>query len=372
MHDAFAANFADHGDIGAAVAVAHAGRLVVDLHGGWFDAARTRPYEPGTLQLVFSATKGVTATAVAMCVERGWLDYDAPVARWWPEFAAHGKDRATVAQVLSHQVGVICPSGPLTREHVLDDRRIAASLADTAPAWPVGSTHGYHALTFGWMAGELVRRADPAGRSLGRFVAEEIAAPLGDEVWIGLPPEAQPRVSPVIAELDPAVRALVDQFLGPETLAGKAVTLGGVFPGLDAFNDSAVHAAEIPSANGITTARALARMYAATMTEVEGVRLVGDETMARARATVTPAGEPDACILMSTSFAMGYMTNSAFTPFAGAGSYGHPGLGGSVAFAQPSRQLAFAYVTNRMATALTGDERGRRLIAAAVAAADAT
>lgn len=372
----FADNFEAQGDVGASVAIVHRGRTVVDLRGGWFDERRTIPYDDTALQLVFSATKGITSVAVAICVERGWLDYDAPVVRWWPEFGACGKSAATVAQLLSHQVGLLCPDEPVPLDVALRPGAVAALLADSAPSWPIGSSHGYHALTFGWLAAELVRRADPAGRTIGRFVRDEIAAPLGEELWIGLPPEHEHRVSPLItpslAALDPTVRALVDQLLGPGTPAGTALTLRGAFSGQDEFNRPDVHAAEIPAANGITTARALARMYAATIGEVDGVRLVAEPTMARARTAVTPEGEADRCLMMPTSFAMGFMTYSPFTPFAGAGSYGHPGMGGSCAFAQPARDLALAYVMNRMATTLVGDARAQRLIDAAVAAADGT
>ena len=167
---------------------------------------------------MFSTTKGITAIAVAMCVERGLLDYDATVATYWPEFAAAGKGDATVAQLLSHQVGVITADG-LTLEQALDWDTVTAALAATAPEWEIGSGHGYHALTYGWLAGELVRRVD--GRSLGTFVADEIVKPLGVELWIGLPESEEPRVSPVIpaeqpADLDPAIKAAIEAMLGTE------------------------------------------------------------------------------------------------------------------------------------------------------------
>jgi CubicO group peptidase (beta-lactamase class C family) len=371
---AFEKNFADGTEVGSAFAVYHRGRKVVDLWGGHFDSSQSAPYDADTLQLVFSTTKGVTATAVAMCVQRGLLDYDEPVTTYWPEFGAHGKSDATVAQLLSHQCGLTTVDGPITLAEALDWPTITARLADTAPEWPIGTAHGYHALTYGWLAGELVRRTD--GRSIGRFVAEEISAPLGLDLWIGLPAELEPRVSPLIGGLvpkqtAPALRELVDKIMGKDTRLGRALTLNGAFRGDDTFNRRDVHAAEVPAANGIADARSIARMYAATMAPVDGVQLLEDATRERARTTVTPDGEADMCLVMPSTFGMGYMTSGGMTPYAGPGSYGHTGAGGSVAFAQPERELAVAYIMNRMADSLSGDVRSFRLTSAAVRAADA-
>ena len=371
---AFETNFATSnpdGDVGAGVAMYHHGELVVDLTGGEFESGGDRPYDESTLQLVFSTTKGITAIAVAMCAERGWIDYDAPVAQYWPEFAAHGKGAVTVAQLLSHQAGLITVDGPITLAEALDLPTISARIADTAPLWPLGDGHGYHALTYGWLAGELVRRVDPTGRTLGAFVAGEIVARVGDaELWIGLPESLEPRVSPLIGSLaptadDPQVQAMLEMFMGPASMGGKALFLGGAFRGDGIFNRRDVHAAEIPAANGITNARSLARIYAATIGSVDGVRLLASETVDRARTTITPAGEGDKCLIMPTTFGLGFMTHGDFTPYAGPGSFGHAGAGGSVAFAQPETGLSFAYVMNKMASNLAGDLRAANLIAAA-------
>jgi CubicO group peptidase (beta-lactamase class C family) len=371
---AFEKNFRESGDVGASVSVYHRGVEVVRLAGGSFDGSE-RPYDDQTLQLVFSTTKGITAIAVAMCVQRGLLDYDEKVATYWPEFAAHGKGEATVAQLLSHQCGLFSVDGDITLADALDWKTVTERLAATKPDWPIGSTHGYHALTYGWLAGELIRRTD--GRTPGQFVADEIAAPLGVELYIGLPEELEPRVAPLIGKpitsesSDPALKAMLEQFLGPATRGGRALGLNGAFDGDGMFNRREVHAAEIPAANGITNAAALAKVYAATMAPVDGVQLLDDATRERARRTVTPDGEADACLIMPTTFGMGFMTFGQFTPYAGPGSYGHPGAGGSVAFAQPERELAFAYAMNKMAMNLAGDSRAQRLINAATAAADA-
>jgi CubicO group peptidase (beta-lactamase class C family) len=370
---AFHANFEQGEDVGAAVSIFHRGEQVVNLWGGSFDGG-DRPYDDSTLQLVFSTTKGITAIAVAMCVQRGLIAYDEKVSTYWPEFAAHGKGDATVAQLLSHQCGLIAPNGPITLEEALDWGTITSRLADTAPDWPIGTGHGYHALTYGWLAGELIRRTD--GRSPGQFVQDEIAGPLGVEMWIGLPEEQEDRVSPLMGKPisteadDPAVQAMLEMFMGPESRGGRALFLNGAFAGEGTFNRRDVHAAEIPAGNGITSASALATVYAATLAPVNGVQLLDSAVRDVARTTVTPDAEGDLCLIMPTTFGMGFMTHGAFTPYAGAGSYGHPGAGGSVAFAQPERDLAFAYVMNKMASNLAGDLRAQALTDAATAVID--
>ena len=190
--DVLASNIDNRDDVGAGVSVFHRGKCVVDIAGGFFDKEATKPYTLDTLQLVFSSTKGVVATAVAMCVQRGLLSYEDPVSQIWHEFAAHGKENVTVAQLLSHQAGLYTVDGPLTFEEVLDWNTMVSRLANTAPLFPVGSTHGYHAFTFGWLAGHLVRLVD--GRSIGRFIREEIANPMGSEIYVGLPEHLEHRV----------------------------------------------------------------------------------------------------------------------------------------------------------------------------------
>jgi CubicO group peptidase (beta-lactamase class C family) len=381
VREAFAANLANTEELGAGVSAYHRGVQVVDLWGGWFDTERTVPYAEHSLQLVFSTTKGITAIAIAICVDRGLLSYDAPVSQYWPEFAAHGKGHATVAQLLSHQVGLYTVDGPITIDEALDWNTITARLADTAPRWPIGAAHGYHALTYGWLAGELVRRVDPTHRSLGTFVQEEITQRLGIDLWVGLPAEFVKRVSPILASqpnLDPAVAAMMAQFMGPGTPGGDALSLNGAFNaesaagglGTSVFNTSRVLAAEIPAANGVSNAPSLAKVYAATMAPIDGVQLISDAVRNVARVTVTPENEPDNCLIMPTTFGMGFMTSGPFSLFAGPGSYGHPGAGGSVAFAQPERQFSFAYVMNQMANNLAADMRAQALVDACTSVID--
>jgi CubicO group peptidase (beta-lactamase class C family) len=376
--EAFAHNIDSREDIGAGVSVFHKGKCVVDIAGGYFDREATKPYTLDTLQLVFSTTKGVVATAVAICVERGLLSYEEPVSLFWPEFAAHGKEHVTVAQLLSHQAGLYTVEGELSFEDLLNWNTMVARLADTPPLFPVGSTHGYHAVTFGWLAGELVRRVD--GRNIGRFIAEEIANPLGGEIYVGLPERHEPRVSPInvgwprTATDAPSTPAAPAQL--PNKYLASALSVNGALNVKGGFNRQDLHAAEVPGANGIANARSLAAMYSATFTETEtsngSVRLLNDETRKKMTVQQTKDGEVDLCLQTQRTFAMGFVTPSEKLAFDAPGSYGHAGAGGSVSFADPNRQMSFSYIMNRMKDSMFTDPRAVRLIDAASRCADAS
>ena len=373
--EAFAYNIDNREDIGAGVSVFHKGKCVVDIAGGYFDKEATKPYTLDTLQLVFSTTKGVVATAVAMCVERGLLSYEEPVALFWPEFAAHGKEHVTVAQLLSHQAGLYTVEGELSFEELLDWNTMVARLADTAPLFPVGSTHGYHAVTFGWLAGHLVRLVD--GRSIGRFIREEIANPLGGEIYVGLPAHLEPRVSPINTGWP---RTATSAPAAPVQLPNKylvsALSVNGALNVKGGFNREDLHAAEVPGANGIANARSLAAMYSATFTETETsngpVRLLNDDTRSKMTVQQTKDGEVDLCLQTERTFAMGFVTPSEKLAFDAPGSYGHAGAGGSVSFADPLRQMGCSYIMNRMKDSMFTDPRAVRLIEAASRCADAS
>jgi CubicO group peptidase (beta-lactamase class C family) len=370
---AFLEGFEKGEEHGAGVAVYHRGECVVDLMGGWRDKDHTVPYGTDALQVVFSTTKGITSIAVAMCVERGLLDYNEKVSTYWPEFAAQGKGDVTVAQLLSHRAGLYTVDGDITLEEALDWDTVTARLAATAPRFPVDSTHGYHAITFGWLAGELVRRV--TGKSIGHFVRDEIVSPLGAEFHIGLPEEMEPRVARLMAhpipKFTPEVAKLMMERSAPGTKGAEALGLNGAF-GNGVFNKPEVHRAMIPGANGIGNARSLARIYAATVGEVDGVRILGEDTRARATVSNTPKGEMDQVLISETDFAMGFMVHCPRTPFAGPTSFGHDGAGGSSSFADPSREMGFSYVMNTMMTVADSDPRRERLIAAAAQCADAS
>ena len=367
VRTAFAENFADQGEIGAAVAVYVGDEPVADLWGGVADSTTGRPWSEDTLQLVFSTTKGVVAICANLLAQRGELDLDAPVASYWPEFAANGKDEIPVRWLLSHRAGLPVVDRPLSFEELLDWESPVAALADTTPVWEPGTAHGYHAVTYGWLVGEVIRRV--TGKTVGQFVADELAGPLGLDLYIGLPESCEGRVSRLE---QPALEAptrmptpheleQIAPFLDPTSISIRALTMDGVLFG-EAYNDRALHRAELPAANGIATARSLARLYAATIGDVDGVRLLDDDTVKRASA---PESEgPDKVLVARTRFGLGFFLATDFTPLGGEGSFGHSGAGGSLAFAQPDKGYAFAYVMNKMRLNLGGDVRTERLVAA--------
>jgi CubicO group peptidase (beta-lactamase class C family) len=380
--EAFEANFAERGEVGAGLAVYVEGRPVVDVVGGVADPVTDAPYTSDSLQLVFSTTKGATAACVLLLAQRGALDLDEPVATYWPEFARAGKGAVTVRHLLAHRAGLPVLDVTLSLEEVLAVEPVVAALAAQAPLWPPGTDHGYHAATYGWLLGEVVRRV--TGRSVGRLLAEEVAGPLGLDLWIGLPPEQEPRVAPLLPSPPPdparlaAVLERIDDpeearrlaqavraYLDPSSLPVRALTLNGAFgPLLQAtdlvWNRPDVHAAEIPAGNAITDARSLARMYAACVGPVDGVRLLEPETMAAAGEQHS-AG-PDRVLLIDTRFGLGFMLDSSYCPMLGPSSFGHPGFGGSLAFADPDRQVGFGYVMNQLQQGLSADPRTLPLI----------
>lgn len=372
VRDAFLEGFENGEEHGAGVAVYHRGACVVDLVGGWRDKDHTQPYGDDALQVVFSTTKGITSLAVAMCVQQGLLDYSEPVVTYWPEFAAHGKDTVTVAQLLSHRAGLYTVDGPITLDEALHWDTVTQRLAHTAPRFPVDSTHGYHAITFGWLAGELVRRV--TGKSLGTFVRDHIASPLGADFHIGLPVELEPRVARLMAhpipKFPPDIARIMMERSAPGTKGADALGLNGAF-GPGAFNKAEVHAAEIPGANGIGNARSLARIYAAAVGEVDGVRLLSDSVREQATTNNTPDGEMDVVLISETVFAMGFMLHCDRSLFSGPGAFGHNGAGGSVSFGDPHRNMGFSYVMNTMMTVYDEDPRRSRLVRAATQCADA-
>ncbi|MCU1503418.1 MAG: putative esterase [Ilumatobacteraceae bacterium] len=344
------------------MAVFHRGRPVVDLTGGYRDRGRTVPYGPDALQLVFSTTKGVVAACVALCVQRGWLDPAAPVQTLWPQLPA----AVTVEQLMSHQAGLITIEPSLTLEECLDWDTAVGALERTVPDWEPGTRHGYHAITYGWLAGELVRRADPAHRSLGTFLAEEISAPLGLDLWIGLPANEEPRVARLLgapAPTDPVELAQIAERMGPGTRGARALTVSGAFAmagrGLP-WNKPEVRAAELGGANAITNAHSLAKLYGAMVAEVDGVRLLDADTVdavRRARVSGT-----EACMGVEMTFGLGFMLDNEFNPLLAAGSFGHPGAGGSLGFADPDSGIGFGYVMNQMHGGLAADPRPAALI----------
>ncbi len=368
VRDAFAANFETLGEVGAAYAAYHRGRKVVDLWGGVADPATDRPWAEDSVVLVFSTTKGATAVCAHRLAEDGRLDVEAPVAEYWPAFAAGGKETMPVSYLLSHQAGLAWIDGTMTLDEALAWQPVVDRLAAETPKWEPGTAHGYHATTYGWLVGEVVRQID--GRSLGTFFHDEVAAPLGLDFWIGLPEAIEPRVAPLIPLDLPTEgpgKELVDQFMGPDTKLGKALAApGGAFTDFGLFNTRAVRAAEVPAANGVTDARSLAKLYAATVSEADGTRLLGPDQVALA-STQRTSGPNVVLMDMDIQFGLGFMVPSSMMP-AEPGTFGHFGAGGSAGWADPAAGLGMGYVMNRMDLGVSGDMRSANLFAATYAA----
>jgi CubicO group peptidase (beta-lactamase class C family) len=365
VRDAFAKNFEAHGEVGAACCVYFEGKPVVDVHAGVRDAKTGAPWRGDTIAMVFSATKGVTAACVNLLIQRGAIDPDAPVARYWPEFAAAGKGEIPVRLALSHRAGVPAVDATLTLAECLAWDPVVAAVAQQKLEWEPGSRHGYHARTYGWIAGEIVRRV--TGRSLGRFLRDEVATPLGLDFWVGLPETEEARAARLVPPprpSDPKVQALYDQFMGPGTLLGRVMTgPSNLFHYDEMWNTRPLRAAEMPSSNGIGSARSLARLYAALIGTVDGFRLLAPETIASA--TALQARGTDAVLGLPTAFGLGFMLPPSLSLAAGPAAFGHPGAGGSLGIADPEEGFALGYVMNKMDLGLTGDLRARDLVAAA-------
>ena len=352
VRDAFAANFEKHAEVGAACSVHVHGKLVVDLWGG--------TYLPDTLQMVASTTKGVVTIAAHMLAQEGRLDFDAPVTNYWPEFGAEGKGDMPVRWLFSHRAGLAVIDRPLTMADALAWDPVIEALAAQKPVWDPNSTHGYHVGTFGWLAGEIVRRA--SGKSVGAYVAEKISRPLHADFWIGLPEDLHGRVSPLIPAPPPSgpPDIFTARLMDPSTLLHRAFVNPMLLPGT--LNEPAFWKAEVPAANGIGTARGLSRIYAATVGEIDGVRLLSPETLDRAIREQS-AGE-DVVLGYVTRYGTGFQLPFPFRPMAGGASFGHYGMGGSVAFADPERGLSFAYVMNQMQASGGVDPRSAGLVEA--------
>jgi CubicO group peptidase (beta-lactamase class C family) len=379
VREAFTHNFEVGREIGAAFCLHVGGRKVVDLYGGSFDSAGSRPYDQDTLQLVFSSTKGATAACANLLAQRGELDLHAPVSRYWPEFAQNGKEDIPVLYLLSHQAGLPAVDAALSAAEVQAWDPVITALSEQKPFWEPGTAHGYHALTYGWLVGEVVRRI--TGRSLGTYFAEEIAGPLELEFWIGSPTEEEHRISPIVGTLVP--REGVAGAAGmpanySSTLLARALNLGGAFSDPSWANRREWHAAEIPAANGITNAASLSRLYAGLIGTVEGGPAESILTPAQVdeARTVRTFG-PDQVFLslgfpLEQHIGQGFWISNPFALFGGEGSFGHSGAGGSYGFADPENNLAVGYVMNLMSNAVTGDARAHRLVKACYESVGAT
>jgi CubicO group peptidase (beta-lactamase class C family) len=364
VREAFEENFRSRGEVGGACAIFQHGEKVVDIWGGVRDAATGAPWDEDTMVLVYSATKGAAAMTLALAHSRGWLDWDERVAAYWPEFGQAGKERTTVRQLLAHQAGLFGFDEKVDREVIADPDRLAAIIARQRPEWEPGERQAYHAISLGFYEGELLRRVDPQHRTLGRFFAEEIAAPLGLAFYIRLPeslpdsrlaPLIQPGVVRMLAGLPP--RMVLDAMNPRSVLFRSLISNPGTMVPIDRERIYA-RELEIPSGGGIGTARAIAKAYGAFATDGHELGL-RPETLAALRAPAVPPkrGFHDACFRGEVQFSLGFMKPTPNWPFGHEGAFGAPGAGGSLGYADPATGIGYGYVTNQIGTKQDGDPR---------------
>lgn len=362
--DQFRRNFRERGELGAACAVVHDGNVVVDLWGGYCDKRRTRLWTRDTLVVVWSTTKGMSATAMAVAHSRGLFELDEPVAAYWPEFAQGGKTDVTVRQLLEHEAGLAVIDQALDLATIGDPERLGPVLAAQRPSWPPGSARGYHAQSLGWYESQLLRRVDPEKRTVGRYFADEVATPLGVELSIGLPPSVpRDRLATFVggSKLGMALHArdvpfpVLRRMMSPWSMTFKAFTNPRALTKLPDINKPELLEIELPSVNGVGTARALATVYGdlATGGTALGLR---PETIAEIERPTEPAD--DLIFGVESAFRFGFMKPFPILPFgSSARAYGHTGSGGSFAYADPETGSGYAYVMNRNGYGLPTDPR---------------
>jgi CubicO group peptidase (beta-lactamase class C family) len=363
VREAFRANFAERGEPGAAMVVSLGGQVVVDLWGGWRDAARDEPWREDTLVNFFSVSKALCTVCALRLVEQGRLKLDAPVARVWPQFASAGKDAITLRHILSHQAGLPALRESLPEGAMLDWQTMTDALARTEPWWAPGAAHGYHVNTFGFLVGELVRRA--SGRTIGTMLREDIAQPLGADLHIGLPASEHGRVAEF---LWPATSATQTMPAEQDAMRRNAYWNPPGFSGGGYVNTPTWRMAEIPSTNGHGNARGVARFYAALANggEIDGVHILSSDMLEAA--TSEQSSGFDLINQRPSRFGLGFQLTQPERPLGpNPRAFGHFGAGGSLGFCDPDAGMAFGYVTNDMGPRWQ-NPRNRALIEAVYAA----
>ena len=360
----FQENFENFGELGAAVSVWQHGKPVVDLYGGYCDSRREKPWTADTLVLVWSATKGIGSACLLDALQQREIELDRRVAEFWPEFAQSGKDKITLAQLLSHQSGLCALD---QRVNVLDYEGVIRALQAQTPLWPPGTAHGYHARTFGFLLEELVRRI--TGETLSDYWREKFARPLQLDFWIGLPERENPRVATIYAPKSgkpPEPKQFYLNLVTPGTLARKTFTSPYGLQVISKMNDPAIRGQPIVSFGGIGSASALAKFYSmlANGGSFDGKSFFSEKTIGWM--TTTLSDGIDRVFQITTAFSAGFMKDSRHAAREMFGpsqtSFGHPGAGGSHAFADPENKIAFAYVMNQMQQSVLPNEKSLRLV----------
>ena len=367
--DAFRSSLNSGQEVGAAVAVYRDGRKVVDLWGGFRNGTSQAPWQRDTLVNVFRLRKALPRLRVAVAASRGLIDYDAKVADYWPEFAQAGKGAVTVRQLLGHQAGLVAIKPPLTLADIADPEKLSAKIAAQAPAWPPGTRQGYHGITLGWYASELIRHVDPQGRTLGRYFAEEIAGPLDLDFYIGLPASVdRNRVaqlaafsrSELVLHLNTMPPLFAAAMFNPFSLAARSMVVAkGVKGGTHAFNRDELRILEMPAVNGTGTARSIAKLYGSAATGDSQLGLSSGVRDALEGPAVPPTGGlRDKVMGVDVSYSLGFgKPINVFVFGSSDKAFGWPGAGGSFGFADPDTGVGFGYVMNRMGFHAHSDPR---------------
>ena len=368
VRDAFVKTFANKPNMGASLAIRVEGQEVVNLYGGTADHIVSSPWNEQTISVIFSCSKGLMSILAAKAVQDGKLSYDDLVSKYWPEFTAAGKDKVTVGDLLSHKAGLSAPRVDISTQEAIDWTFVTNLLAAQEPLWEPGSGYAYHALTHGWLIGEVLRRV--TGLSVGELFKKTIANPLDAEAWIGLPLELEDRVAKMHAG-STLLKLVADQAAArtPQVIdwSHRAMTLGGAFPSElvtydSGFNTQEVHAAEIPGAGGISDASSLAAIWSATVSATQGIRLLTDETVELATQVVSE-GKPVWDVPGPwPRFGMGFQLDGEARRYLSSQGFGHDGAGGQVAFADPKHKVGLAFLTNQMEA--IDDFRGTDIIKA--------
>ena len=363
VREVFEQQFARSEHVGAGVCVYADGRCAVDLWGGAADEATGRLWEEDTMAVSFSTTKGLTATCVHILADRGLISYGDRVAKYWPQFAQHGKQDITIYHLLTHQAGIPQIPDDVTPEDLLNWDRMVQVMESLEPLWKPGEESGYHALNFGWLCGEVIRRVD--GRPIRDFLQDEVCRPLGlAQMHIGAPATAEPKIAINVSKIEttPEMRKMWEQFAGGDSITARALSPRSEMD----LNTPAAHQAQIPAVNGVVSARDLARLYAclANYGELDGVRILSEETVRAMSKQQT--FRPDKVIILPVAWSLGYMNGAVGWPQGSrATAFGHAGFGGSIGFADPEIRLSFGLVLNALTLGLTGAGRASQLADAA-------
>lgn len=371
--DVFAANLRTSAETGAACAIYHHGRLVVDLYGGLANAGTRAPWTSDTLTVGFSVGKGLMALCAYIAHQRGLLDFDAPVTDVWPEFGANGKGDTVIRDLFSHRCGLISLDANLTMADIVEWTPVIRAIEAQRPSWKPGTAYAYHAQTYGWLTGEVLRRV--TGLMPGALLAEYLTGPLNAEAWFGLPADLEFRVAKMYPSKSPvmAIAWRASPIVFPRIGLGPMVrvaTMGQAFPfrmvdgGPNDYNSRAVHAAQIPASNVILNARSLAKIYAATVSEIDRPRLLTEESLLDA---VVPRSERGSSLRTLTPpgsrFSTGFLINRIpYRPLISDSSFGHDAVSGSLGFADADHEIGFGYLNNQMSG--LRDTRANRLTAA--------